>query len=333
MLKPVPVLAVCLSAALATAAHAQEDLSATHKKMYAKVAPSVVFVMGEGRSGSGAIIDKDGYILTSPTACGLKGTDVTVQLKGLKRVPGKVAGRINDLELVIVKINEKDLPVLELGDSDAMKLGAVTYAFGDSFGSIQSDDQPAMSLGAMSSAYTIDQKLGPGSQYTGPVLETSAAVNQQQDGGPLVDARGRIIGVITLNYQESKFTGLAVPINRLKPEIERIIQEHKTGVVSKPVAIKPDHKVEAGWLGADVAEVEDTPGLSVKRVSTNGPAEQGGLRKGDIIREINGKRVLTMRTFEATMGQLEAGVTVELAVVRNERERIVKVVLAKKVFY
>jgi S1-C subfamily serine protease len=101
------------------------------------------------------------------------------------------------------------------------------------------------------------------------VIETSAAVNPNQDGGPLVDRDGRLIGMVTLNYDESKFTGIAVPVNALKPEIERIRKEHETGIVAAPR--KP---AAPGWLGLEVQAVEG--GLEVVRVSRNGRRRRPG---------------------------------------------------------
>jgi S1-C subfamily serine protease len=331
-------LAAALLAAVAAPCFAQtkDDPSEVHKKMHKKIAPAVVYVRYQGQSGSGVVIDKDGYLLTSPTACGSTSTDVTIQLPGQKRVVGKVIGRVNELELVVVKVAEKNLPAVELGDSDGLKLGCVTYAFGDSYGSIEADDQVAISLGVLSSRYEIDTKLQRGTYYTGPVLETSCAVNPNQDGGPLVDCHGKLIGIITLNYQESKFTGVAVPINRLKPEIERIIKEHRTGIASKPPPPTPDPSVkkgEPGWLGAEIEEVEEVAGLVVRKIFKNGPAEKAGLKKGDVIKQANKQRILTKKRYEEILGKLEEGASVTFRVSRDGAELDVAVTLGKKIFY
>lgn len=314
----------------------QDDPSQVHIRMHRKIAPSVVFVMeptGRGQRGSGVIIDKDGYILTSPTACGQTTTEVSVQMAGQKRLAGKVVGRVNELELVVVKIPAKDLTAVPFGDSDKAKPGAVTYVLGDSFDSILTDDQVAISHGVLSAIYRVNTKQR-GTFYTGPVLETSCAVNPNQDGGPLVDAAGHLLGIVTLNYEESKFTGIAIPINRLRPEIERIIQEHKTGVVAKPPAPSDTvRKTEPGWLGADVEEDDDAGGLAVRKLFKNGPAEKGGLRRGDVIRQINAQRVMTRRRFEDILGKLEEGATVKLKVQRDGKDVDLTVTLGRKVYY
>ncbi len=334
--RPAPALAVALVAALASPCWAQpkEDAADAHKRMYKKIAPSVVYVAGGSQRGSGVIVDKEGYVVTSPTACGPSTTDVTVQLVGQKRVTGRVVGRVNELELVVVKISEKNLPAVEMGDSEKAKVGCVTYVFGDCYGSMEVDDQVAISLGVLSSVYEVDEKQR-GTFYTGPVLETSCAVNPNQDGGPLIDGHGKLIGIVTLNYQESKFTGIAVPIHRLKPEIDRIIKEHRTGIVSKPPppVDTPVKKGEPGWLGVEVEEDDDAAGVAVSKLFRNGPAEKGGLKKGDVIRQVNQQRVLTKKRFEEILGKLEEGASVTLRVLRDGKETDVKVTLGRKIFY
>ena len=127
---------------------AQDDLDKVHVRIAKKVAPATVAVDAGGLRGSGVIIDKSGIILTSPTAVGTSTTRVNVLCKGSRAYTGKVMGRANDRELVVVKIDAgEELPFVELGDSDAARPGQISYVFGDSYDSIRADDQAAMSLG------------------------------------------------------------------------------------------------------------------------------------------------------------------------------------------
>src|SRR5437868_7774633 len=184
-MRPV-ALAFALLLPIASLAQAQqEDLDKVHVRIAKKVAPAVVALEGGGLRGSGVIIDKSGIILTSPTAVGNSTSRVTVLTKGSRSYSGKVMGRANDRELVVVKIDAaQDLPFLELGDSDAARTGQISYVFGDSYDSMRSDDQPAMSLGVISGIYELTQRHDK-ALYQGKVLETSAAVNPSQNGGPL----------------------------------------------------------------------------------------------------------------------------------------------------
>ena len=314
--------------ALLTLLTLQDDPDKVHVRVAKKVAPATVHVSGGRDSGSGVIIDKTGIVLTSTTACGTSGTAVTVLTQGSRSYRGRVMGRANDLELVLVKIDAgAELPFVELGDSEHARVGQTAYVFGDSFGSIENDDQPAMSMGVVSGIYRVTKTKGA-SRYTGTVLETSAAVNPKQNGGPLVDKDGRLLGMVTLNYDESKFTGIAVPVNVLKPEIERIKKEFETGIVSTPPARKPS---EAGWMGVEVQAVEG--GLEVVRVSRNSPAEKAGIRKGDVLVKADAARTLTRAALDKVVLAKGPGEAVKLALRRGGEPVELAVTLAKRPEY
>ncbi len=306
-MKPVALALACLALA-ARAAHAQqEDVDKIHVRIAKKVAPATVYVEGGGNRGSGVLIDKSGIILTSPTAVGSYSTRVNVITKGARAYTGKVLGRQNERELVVIKIDAgQDLPFVEMGDSDAAKTGQVAYVFGDSYDSIRSDDQPAMSLGVISGIYELAQRHDR-SQYMGKVLETSAAVNPNQNGGPLVDRDGRLLGLVTLNYDDSKFTGLAVPINLLKPSIEKIRKDYTSapvviGPIKPPAEAKkrpePEPEPEAGeaWLGLEVKAVQG--GVEITRVSRKSPAFKAGLHRGDVVTLIDSTKITSEEALQ-----------------------------------
>jgi serine protease Do len=201
---------------------------------------------------------------------------------------GKVIGRRNDLELLLVKVDAKDLPAMDFADSTKARIGQISYAFGDVYESIPMDDQVAMSLGIVSGLYEVNTALA-NSLYTGPVIETSAAVNPNLDGGPLVDAEGKILGMITLNYHPAKFTGIAVPSHILKPEVDRMIKEFTDGVMVR----------EPGFVGIQVKEDPGSrTGVVIVGVTRGSPAEKAGLREGDEIIKIDADRVTTMEKFD-----------------------------------
>jgi S1-C subfamily serine protease len=237
-------------------------------------------------------------------------------------------GRANDRELVVVKIDTaQDLPFVELGDSDAARAGQISYVFGDSYDSIRSDDQAAMSLGVISGIYDLTQRHDK-SSYLGKVLETSAAVNPSQNGGPLVDREGRLIGLVTLNYDDSKFTGLAVPINTLKPLIEKIRKEHTSApVVIAPIRpepapearrpVEPAPKGEPGeaWLGLEVKPVSG--GVEITRVTRKSPAFVAGLHRGDVVTMIDATKVTSEDSYQKALARKSPQETVRLTVRRD----------------
>ena len=297
-----------------------KDPFRVHIRMHRKIAPKVVFVRGGGQSGTGVVIRSDGIILTSPTACGIRTTTATVILPGYKRVEAKVIDRRNDLELALLKIEAKDLPAMEFADSSKARVGQVAYAFGDVFQSIEIDDQVAMSFGIVSGLYEVTAALS-GSIYTGPVIETSAAVNPNLDGGPLVDAEGKLLGLITLNYHPAKFTGIAVPAHILKPEVTRMLKDFADGVVRK----------NDGYVGI---RVEDSPGLTtgvqIINVVAGSPAEKAGLKVGDQIVRIDSDHVTSLDRFEELTQGIRPSTRIRFRVRRDGKEQDVTVTAGRR---
>jgi S1-C subfamily serine protease len=323
--------------ALAARLQAQEDPDKIHVRIYKKVAPATCYVEGGRHRGSGVIIDKSGIVLTSPTACGTNSDVVTILVKGGKSYTGRVMGRINEHELVLVKIDAKEpLPFVELGDSDAARVGQVSYVFGDCFDSLRNDDQPAMSLGVLSGIYEVTKKQ-PGTFYAGKVLETSAAVNPNQDGGALVDKDGKLIGLVTLNYDEAKFTGLAVPVNVLKPGIAQIRKDFENPVarVAPKPAPKADPPAKArsadAWFGAEVKAVNG--GLEVIRVARKGPAFHAGLQRGDVLVTVDTAKMLTDAALQKAVAARSPGDAVAVTVLRDGEKKDLRVTLGSKPIY
>ena len=325
-----PFAGVLLAQAAAAAQEkngAADAIDRLHVPVARKVAPATVYVRGGSQEGSGVLIDPSGLVLTSPTACGTDTTTVLVVSQGSKHHRGRVVGRDNAREVVLVKIEATEpLPFVELGDSSRSKLGQVCYVFGDCFDSIINDDQPAMSLGVISGLYAVDEARG-GALYTGPVLETSAAVNPNQDGGPLVDRDGRLIGLVTLNYDEAKFTGLAVPVDVLKPSIEKIRKAVADGAKTPVVLADPPVRHDA-WIGVEVRAVEG--GLEVVRISRNGPADKAGLRRGDLLKRIDGEPAASEEALEAAVASRPAGQPLVLRFARGGRPRDVDVIRERR---
>jgi serine protease Do len=305
----------------------QDEPDKAHVRLYRKAAPATVAVEGGQKRGSGVLVDKSGIVLTSTTACSAAARVVTVYVHGAKSYRAKVLGRDVDHELVVLKIEgDSDFPALALGDSDAVRVGQLSYVLGDSYDSIRVDDQPAVSVGAISGIYEIGKNKNE-STYRGKVLETSAAVNPNQNGGPLVDREGRLLGLVTLNYEESKFTGLAVPVNALKPVIERIRREAEDPA---PVA-KPAPAAGEAWFGAEVKAADG--GLEIVRVAPKGPAEQAGLRKGDLIARIGDVKALTEAALRKSLAGRPPGEAVTVQVLRDGAAKEFRVTLAARPVY
>lgn len=324
MVRLFPVLAAFFLLAGSLGAQEEKSPSDANIALYKKISPAIVSVMGGGQIGSGVVINPAGVVLTSTTACGRSSSSARIRFANQKEFSAKVLGRVDDLEMVVLQITGKGpFPYLELGDSDRVQLGQLAYSLGDSFGSLSRDGQVHMSMGIISGRYKITVAKNRRAKYKGTVLETSAAVNQNQDGGPIVDRHGKVIGIITLNYHDAKFTGISVPVNILKRDLLRIA----------PALGNLVHVRQQGtpWMGMTFLETPD--GLVIDRVFRKGPAEKAGLLKGDFISRINEKKIRTMRSVKSLLRKQGPGDFLEFRVSRRGKQETLKLLLVKKPVY
>ncbi len=275
---------------------AQDEITKTHIKLYKKISPAVVGVKGSGQIGTGVIVSSDGVILTSTTATGTKKDEkIEVILTGHKKVTGRVIYFDKKLELVVVRIpKDKITTHIEIGDSDQVKVGQVAYTLGDSNYSIFTDDQVAFSVGVISGVYKIDEPKG--GTYKGTVFETSASVNPNQDGGALLDSKGKLVGMLTLSYHDARYAGLAIPVNLFKPALGRVI------------------------YGLELAESKEK--VTVKNVEKDSPAEKAGFKQGDLITKIEEVEIKSIATFDKEMAK--AGKKFSIEVEREDGENKVR---------
>ncbi|HKZ62129.1 MAG TPA: trypsin-like peptidase domain-containing protein [Nitrososphaera sp.] len=229
--------------------------------------------------GSGVVIDEKGYILTNNHVID-DAERLRVTLTDGRVLRGRVAGSDEVTDLAVIKVEaEHPLPAAELGNSDDLKAGQIVMAIGNPFGLTGG---PAVTAGIVSS-------LNRSIQARSGVLEliqTDAAINPGNSGGPLVNTKGEVIAINTANMPYAQGIGFAVPINTAKSILKELIEK---GRVTRP------------WIG--VASMKVTPQLAryyglpasegavVAKVEPYSPADDAGLRKGDIIEGIDGSRI------------------------------------------
>jgi S1-C subfamily serine protease len=229
--------------------------------------------------GSGVIIDEKGYILTNNHVID-DAERLKVTLADGTVLKGKVAGSDDVTDLAVLKVeSDQPLPAAQLGNSDDLKAGQIVLAIGNPFGFTGG---PAVTAGIVSS-------LNRSIQTRNGVLEliqTDAAINPGNSGGPLVNTKGEVIAINTANMPYAQGIGFAVPANTARTILKELIEK---GRVSRP------------WIG--IASMRVTPQLArhyglparegalVARVEPYSPADDAGLRRGDIIEEIDGSRV------------------------------------------
>jgi serine protease Do len=276
--------------------------------------------------GSGVIIDPEGHILTNEHV--VQGADrITVTLPDGREFPGEIRGTDPRSDLAVVKIKAKDLPVVKLGDSDQVKSGQWVVAFGNPFAWALGGSEPTMTVGVISALHR-SLRLGRSERNYSDLIQTDAAINPGNSGGPLVDLDGRVIGInvaivsTTGGYQG---IGFAIPINTAKTILADLIE---------------GKKVLYGWLGINIQDVTadlaqafqlpDAQGVIVARVIPDSPAQKGGVQDGDVILRFNGEPVKDVRDLLKRMSQIRVGEKVTLRVIRDGKERDLKVEVGER---
>jgi serine protease Do len=309
---------------LACAAPLAAQADDAHRRVYKKVVDSVVAVramatLGE-RSGSGVILGKEGLILTSYAVCPDGATNIRVWVKGPRLYLAELVATSKKDELSILRIKPRgELKPVELGESGKVKTGDLSYTIGNAANSIILDDQPSFNVGVVSAVYRLAEERA-NSTYVGPVIETTAAVNVGMEGAPCLDRDGRMIGFVTHNYSPHRFLGTAIPIDELRSVIERL---------KKPaVPIAEELPAGEGWIGLKVRT--EAGKVVVDSVEKNGPAEQAGLGKGDVILQVANTPVKSTKELEDVLKGLEAGSIVWFKADVAGRVETIKVTLEKK---
>ncbi len=281
--------------------------------------------------GSGFVASPDGYVLTSNHVVGEKEADYTVILEPTKKYPAKVISRDPINDVAILRINAKDLPCLELGDSDKIELGEEVVAVGNALGEFH-DTVSAGIISGMSRAITAFSGFAEGTAQLRGLIQTDAAINPGNSGGPLVNMEGKVIGINTAMVMGAQNIGFAIPINYAKKDLEEI---KKYGKIKRPFLgvryivlnqeIAKVHKLPVNYGALVVREA-----LGEEAVVKESTAGKAGLKEYDIILEINGEKITEKNPLANALQKFKIGEEVSLKVLREGKETIFKVKLEEK---
>ena len=260
--------------------------------------------------GSGVIVRRTGntlYVLTNNHVAG-SATKISIKLNDGREFEGKLVGADSRIDIALVSFESSDasIPVAKLGDSDKVQPGDICMAFGAPLGYSQSVTQ-----GIISATGRSESHMSSISDY----IQTDAAINQGNSGGPLVNIYGEVVGINTWIASSSGGSvglGFAIPINNIKDSIDSFIKNGKLtygwGGVSL-LDVTKDYKNELG--------VADYEGAFAVEVFTNSPAFKGGIKPGDFIIELNDKKVKSVNQLVRDVGNLKVGTTAKFTVVRG----------------
>lgn len=262
--------------------------------------------------GSGFIINKDGFILTNNHVVE-KADEIKVKLANEKEFSARVIGRDPKTDLALIRI-EPDIPLtpLQFGDSDTLEVGDWVVAIGNPFGLGNT-----VTAGIVSAMY---RQIGAGAYDN--FIQTDASINPGNSGGPLLNTAGEVIGINSAIFSQSGGNigiGFAIPINMAKdllPQLEK-------------------GKVIRGWLGViiqkitpdlkDKLKLKDEKGALVADVTSGGPADKAGIKRGDVITSFDGKNITNTSDLPYVVASTPVGKNVKVTVIRDGRMKTFQV--------
>lgn len=274
--------------------------------------------------GSGYIISPEGYIVTNDHVAG-NASRITVTLTDGISYDAELIGSDPVSDIALLKIDGKNFPYVEPGNSDEIIIGEWAIALGNPFGLFEVNDKPTVTVGVISAT---GMNLEPiNDRYYLNMIQTDAAINGGNSGGPLVNSLGEVIGMNTLIFtagsQGSIGLGFAIPINKVKTIIEELKEKGKI-----------DRDFEIGMriqsIDKSIAKyynLERTKGVIVTKIYPGTPADKAGLQVGDIILKINEFQINNDNTIFGVFYEFRTGQEINIVIFRDEEELHKKMIL------
>jgi Do/DeqQ family serine protease len=266
-------------------------------------------------SGSGVIVDPNGYILTNNHVIE-NAQEITVRLSDARKFTATLVGSDPKTDLAVLKVETSvPLPAAELGDSDNLRVGQWAIAIGNPFGLDRT-----VTVGIISA--TARTRVGVATYEN--FIQTDASINPGNSGGPLLNLDGRVIGVNTAIVASGQGIGFSIPINMARDVMRQLMTRGR---------------VVRGWLGIVIQDVSDElaksfevrekEGVLVSDVMKSGPGEAGGLRAGDIIMEFAGTPITEVPDLQRRVAAIAPGEAVGVRVLRDRAAVTLKIVIGE----
>lgn len=287
------------------------------QEIYQKAIRSVVSIVGDQSTGTGIVFDSRGYILTNYHVVA-DNAAIEVRLQDGSRYEAALVGKDQKSDLAVLKIEATGLQPAEFGDSDALQVGDVAVAIGDPLGEALRGTMTDGIISAINRNVTVEGRVMT-------LIQTNAALNAGNSGGPLLNAAGQVVGINNMKmislYSSVEGLGFAIPIGIAKPLVDEIIQNGS--VRYAVIGIQVRSVTEEEEKQADGA-------LVIVGVNQKSDAYRQGLREGDRILAVNGEAVDSIDALEAAKTGLKAGDTMEITVLSPGGERTVHVALVEE---
>ncbi len=313
----------------------------TIAEVASKVAPGVVSIVTESRTtgwfgqsstqtsaGTGMIVTKDGYVLTNKHVIeGANNIQVVLDDgKTFEHVSLVGTDPLNDVAFLKIK-DADNLPTVTLGDSKTLTAGQQVIAIGNALGQYQNTITAGIISGTGRSLTAYSSDMSSAENLT-DMIQTDAAINAGNSGGPLVNAAGEVIGINTATSSEADGIGFAIPISSVKGMLKNIIDNKKAGRaymgvyyinITPDVATTYDLPVTAGAYLSSSSQN--------KAIIAGGPGDKAGLQEKDIITKVNGVPVGNAGTVSSLIGEYAPGDTIQLTILRDGKEKVVNLTL------
>ena len=282
------------------------------------VSRGMFFDFNDEGAGTGVVIRSDGYIVTNFHV--IQGAnDIKVNLSNGNTYDATVVGYDIITDLAVLKIDEDNLPIVAMGDSDGIDVGDWVVALGNA---LALKGGPTVTLGIVSArGRTISTERG--NLYG--LIQTDAAINDGNSGGPLINLQGEVVGINTAIIRRAQGIGFAIGSTAAKPIIESLI-EH--GRVVRPLIGLTGADVtpaRANQLGLNVDE-----GIIVTRMTLEGPAYNGGIRVGDVITKLNDIPTPDMAQFLTLLWAFEVGQEIQVEYIHENETNVTSVILTER---
>lgn len=267
--------------------------------------------------GTGVIVDERGYILTNSHVIGDgKAREVNVLFYDGSDDKAEVLWNDSTLDLAIIKVDKKGLPVAELGDSDKVEVGDIAIAIGNPLGL---EFERSLTQGVISGLHrsiSVNEY-----ESVDDMIQTDASINPGNSGGPLLNSEGQVVGINTAKIQTGEGLGFSIPINTVKPIVDQFIEKGEF------------KRVTLGIKAVDVKSFEDRMGeelsvdhgVYVYQIMANSPAEKSGMKKYDIIVKIEDNEIKTLSNLTRELYKHRPGDIVEVIVNRGGREKVLEI--------
>jgi len=255
-----------------------------------------------------------------------------VILNNKKKFKAKVLARDQINDIAIIKIDETNLPVIELGDSSRLELGQTAIAIGNTLGTFQDTVSVGVVSGLSRKIKAVDI-LAKETQSLKGLIQTDAAINPGNSGGPLVNIEGKVIGINAAMVFGAENVGFAIPINVAKKDLEDLkkygrIRQPFLGLRYIPISKKLQEECNLPVNHGALVISEEIPGGEA--VIPGGPAQKAGVKEADIILEIQNKKITLKNPLQDILQEFKVGDEIRLKILRGKGEILLKAILTDK---